>query len=77
MVHEMLPKPERRQDNENSRKGTSPIISSTTVTTPADLLIKRPKFNVEYPSEVIVLQNASFLARVAEPKENLTDSRIT
>lgn len=70
-VHEMLPKPERRQDE---KKIATPIISI--LTTPSALSIKKAQINVEYPVEVTVLQNASFLARVAEPTENLTDSKI-
>lgn len=71
----MLPKPEKRQDNKNSKKGTTTEVSLA-LTTSADLSIKRSPMNIEYPSEVIVLQNASFLARVAEPFENMSDSKI-
>jgi hypothetical protein len=75
-VHEMLPKPERRQQDKSSvRKSTTPI-TPITLSTPSALSIKRPQFYVEYPSEITLFSNATFLARVAEPTENLTDSKI-
>lgn len=69
----MLPKPEKRQDNGNSKKGSTSIVTSSTVTTP--LSIKKLTMDIKYPTEVVVLQNASFLARVAEP-EDFSDSKI-
>lgn len=74
-VHEMLPKPERRQDSPSTKKGQLPSFSVSTLK-PADLSTKGSPLIIEYPGEVIVLQNASFLARVAEPLEKLNDPKI-
>lgn len=73
-VHELLPKPERRQDNRNPRKGATPIISLST--TMATELTTKSSLIIEYPSEVEILQNASFLARVAEPNIKIEDTKI-
>lgn len=77
LLHEMLPKPAKRHDRKSS--ASARLISETmpTATTPLNLIItKKSVESIEYPSEVFILQNASFLARVAEPLRKVNDTKI-
>lgn len=61
IISEMLPKPEKRQDNRSSSLQF------------ANLTVKKNNLTkIEYPSNVSLFQNATMLARVAQPFNKLT-----
>lgn len=69
-VFEILPNAEKLTSEDKSRKARGKaenLVSGKS----AKLLA-----NIEYPNEVSVLQNASRLAHVTEPKSKVTDSKV-
>lgn len=69
-VFETLPNAEKLTSEDKSRKARGKAENLASGKT-AKLLA-----NIEYPNEVTVLQNASRLAHVTEPKRKITDSKV-
>lgn len=63
-------RPSKRHDDRGTKK--SFIKMPNEASTPSDILIKN---NIEYPDEVTILQNATFLARVTKPLSKFTDNK--
>ncbi|CAG9798345.1 unnamed protein product [Chironomus riparius] len=70
-VFEPLPKAEKLTSEDKSRKARGKAENSAASGKTAKLLA-----NIEYPNEVTVLQNASRLAHVTEPKSKISDSKV-
>jgi hypothetical protein len=73
-VVEMLPAPEKLRAGEKSRKIKK--ITSGSLSSNEQNKNFIPTMIIEYPTEVYVLQNASYLARVAEPLTRINESKI-
>ena len=83
-------KPSKRHDDRSTKRSSMKMYTETipAASTPSDIiikkesvvlsasLIKKDPVNIEFPSEVVVLQNASFLARVTKPLDPLNDTKI-
>lgn len=69
-VFEPLPKAEKLTSEDKSRRARGKVENSATGKS-AKLIA-----NIEYPNEVTVLQNASRLAHVTEPKSKISDSKV-
>lgn len=82
-------KPSKRHDDRSIKKSSIKMFTETipVASTPSNILIKKDSVvlsaslmkneaGIEFPNEVIVLQNASFLARVTKPLGTFNDTRI-
>lgn len=69
---EMLPKPARQQSYKNKDKVSTLAPKKSVVITPTPIKI----LDIVYPSEVSLFQNATLLARVAEPVTKIRDPKI-
>ncbi|XP_070499591.1 uncharacterized protein Ret isoform X3 [Chironomus tepperi] len=69
-LFETLPKAEQLTSDDKSRKARGKVENS------ASGKMAKLLANIEYPKEVIVLQNASRMAQVTEPKNKITDSKV-
>lgn len=74
---EKLPTPAPLRSDGNGNKKTRKITENIgSLSAPSSGVKVQKLISIEYPSEVSVLQNASYLARVVEPKTKLNDANI-
>lgn len=78
---EILPQPAKLRAKEKNKKMTDNLITSSSSTPLPNgngkkVSQKQTFIIIEYPTDVIVLQNASYFSRVAEPLIKFSDTKI-
>jgi hypothetical protein len=75
---EMLPRAYELRANgkHNNKNFASSSAMATTLSTNVKSVQQQELVKIEYPASAIVFQNASYLARVAEPLTRTNDSKL-